>query len=112
MSTNEIKPGDTQVINLEDVDVSAIESSKRLAPPPLPPEAASPSMVPSMPPPAPAPKRGAGFYVALLVGFVVIGVAGGIVAAKALRKPEAATPSPGVITIPTVEMDDAPDAGP
>lgn len=109
MSTHEIKPGDTQVINLEDVDVSAIESERKL-PPPLPPEPSTPSMAPSMPPPA--PKRATGFYVALLVGFVVVGVVGGIVAAAALRGKQTAAPSPGVITIPTVEMDDSPDAGP
>ncbi len=116
MSTNEFKAGDTQVISLEDVDVSAIESSRKL-PPPLPGDASSPSlppspsMAPSLPPPA--PRRGTGFYVALVVGFVVVGVVGGIVAAVALRgKEPAPAPSPGVITIPTVEMDDSPDGGP
>lgn len=116
MSTREIKPGDTQVINLEDVDVSAVESERKL-PPPLPPEVSSPSlpptpsMAPSMPPPPPKPRTG--LYVGLLVGFVVVGVGIGIAAAVALKtKPQATAPSSGVITIPTIEMDDSADAGP
>ena len=113
MSTREIKPGDTQVISLEDVDVSAIAlESERKLPPPLPPEVPSPSIAPSMPPPA--PKRGTGFYVALVVGFVVVGVGFGLVAAFAFGGKPAPAPasSQGVITIPTIEMDDAPDATP
>lgn len=123
MSTQDFKAGDTQLINLEDVDVSAIESSRKL-PPPLPADASSPSMTPSMAPsmPPPAPKPRTGFYVGLLVAFIVVGVGIGIVAAITMSggsrgsrgrgTPQAATPGSGVITIPTVEMDDSPDAGP
>jgi hypothetical protein len=129
-------PGDTQLIDLSDVELSvatalsakaetAVESS-RAAPPPLPPEAFAP---PPSSVGAAAPARSTGFFVGAILVCLLIGVGGGIaVAMSSLRKPPAsASPAassgksapavsggksaPAVITIPTVTVDDDPNSG-
>jgi hypothetical protein len=120
MTTPDEKPSQTQVINLEDVDVSAI-ASERALPPPLPPELPSqPSVAPSpvsLPPPSPPPRSGM-FYGLLIVGFIVVGLAGGVAAIVLLRAPEpppepeaAPAPSAAVMTLPTIDMNDDVDGG-
>ena len=119
--------GDTQVIDLQDVQLLvAQQEHQRSLPPPLPPEVRASHVPPEPPevheaafaPPseAPAPRSTAFYAVALLV-FLTIGVGGGVVVAMTLRKAPSAAPAPSakpqaaVITIPTVEMDDDPDGG-
>lgn len=119
-------PDATEMVDLGDADVSAVNfESQRSVPPPLPPEVrasaappATPSYAPSMPRPAPRSNR---FYVGLLVAFVAIGVVVGIAFAMGTRgekKPAAASASaaaakpPGsVMTLPTIDMTDEIDAG-
>ena len=134
--------GETQSIDLHDVELLLAEaasgSRERSLPPPLPPEvrashvpeppAPPPPVAPSVAPVGPpqtslAPEAPAGrstaFYVVALVAFLVVGVGGGLLVAVKLRKPAAPTvtvipsanPQAAVITIPTVEVDDDPDAG-
>ncbi len=108
--------GETQTIDLQDVELLLAEASReRSLPPPLPPEVRA-SHVPSAPPPA---GRSTAFYVVVLMAFLVVGVGGGLLVAVKLRKPPApvvvaipgANPQAAVITIPTVEVDDDPDGG-
>jgi hypothetical protein len=117
-------PGDTQLLDLGDVELSVAEAlqakaeSLRAAPPPLPPEAfAPPSSVgagvrasASVAPPA----RSTGFFVVAILVCLLIGVGGGIaVAMSSLRKaPASASPpassgkaAPAAITIPTVTVE-------
>lgn len=120
-------PGDTQVIDLHDPDVSAaIDSAnakeagrarRRSTPPPLPSgsgglanEAGSP--------PGRAP-RSTAFYATILLVCLAVGVGGGLIVAMSSRKAPphskaapSASAAPGVITIPVVEVDDDPDSGP
>ena len=112
--------GETQTIDLRDVELLMAEAkserSERSLPPPLPPEVRA-SHIPSAPE-APAGRSTAFYLVALLV-FLVVGVGGGLLVAVKLRKPAAAlavtapsgTPQAAVITIPTVEVDDDLDGG-
>ena len=124
--------GETQSIDLKDVELLLAEATRdRSLPPPLPPEVRA-SHVPSEPPPPPPPMaqqaslapeapagRSTAFYVVALVAFLVVGVGGGLLVAVKLRKPTApvvvaipsANPQATVITIPTVEVDDDPDGG-
>jgi len=132
--------GDTQVIDLKDVEllVAQAEQSQRSLPPPLPPEIRA-SHVPSEPPPgsqppqasqpplshapsfypsqAPAAPRSTAFYAVALLVFLVVGIGGGVLVAVTLRKAPSVAPTPSarpqaaVITIPTVEVDDDPDGG-
>ena len=123
---------ETQVIDLSEVELlvaqHSAESARQL-------EAGAPTSDRSMPPPLPPPlppqmstapieppARGNAFYVVAILAFLVIGIGGGLVIAKTLSKPSPAPPDPihvsgsiappsgGVITIPTVEMNDT-DAG-
>ena len=129
-------PGDTQVIDLQDVELLvAAQEQQRSLPPPLPPEVRA-SHIPSepapasLPPAAPSPSfappsmapapagRSTAFYLVAVLAFLVVGVGGGLVVAMKMRKPPSAagsTPSASgqaaVITIPTVEVDDDPDSG-
>ena len=122
---------ETQVIDLSEVEVLVaqhnLESQRQLeahGPPSLPPplpasELARASALPdamSMAPPEPPP-RGNAFYIVAILAFLVLGIGGGLVVAKTLGKPAPAPPAPthtaggaAVITIPTVEMNDA-DSG-
>jgi hypothetical protein len=123
--------GDTQVIDLRDVELVAQAEHERSLPPPLPPSIRA-SRVPSEPPyapsvhrdpapRAPAPPRSNAFYGVALLVFLVVGVGGGLIVAMALRKSpppasaQTAAATAGaqatVITIPTVEVDDDPDGG-
>lgn len=124
--------GETQSIDLKDVELLLAEATRdRSLPPPLPPEVRA-SHVPSAPPPPiapmaqqasiapePAAGRSTAFYVVALVAFLVVGVGGGLLVAVKLRKAPApvvvaipsANPQAAVITIPTVEVDDDPDGG-
>lgn len=133
--------GDTQVIDLQDVEllVAQTEQQQRSLPPPLPPEIRA-SHVPSEPPPgslppqssqpplsnapsfyppsqAPAPPRSTAFYAVALLVFLAVGIGGGVVVGLTFRKAPSAAPTPtakpqaAVITIPTVEVDDDPDGG-
>lgn len=99
------------VVDLDDVDVSAEPLSSH-APPKMPPLPA----LPPLPPAAAAPSRSPVFYVGILVGVLVVSAAIGTVVALSRRKAAPTTTSgpaaPKVITIGTVEMDDNPDAGP
>jgi hypothetical protein len=121
-----------QQIDLDDVDISAEPVASKLPPgqPPLPPMPQAPpgappaSFAPVAPPASiapPAPSRGPMFYVAVLVGVLVVsGAVGTVVALSRRRGPNAtsatttasASAAPKVITIGTVEMDDNPDSGP
>lgn len=133
--------GDTQVIDLQDVElVMAAQSEKlehaRSLPPPLPLEVRAPRgpsepvrlsqpppmfHVPSMAPApsqAPAPRSNAFYALALLV-FLVVGIGGGLlVAVKLAKSPAAQVQASGakaqatVITIPVVEVADDVDGGP
>jgi len=130
-------PGDTQVIDLQDVELLVAEHAQQLQeqehqrslPPPLPPEVRA-SRVPSEPPPAslppsapspsiaPAPGRSSAFYLVAVLAFLVVGIGGGLLVAMKMRKPPAtaattpaASGQAAVITIPTVEVDDDPDGG-
>jgi hypothetical protein len=128
-------PGDTQLIDLDDVELSAADGvsasadSSRAAPPPLPPEALAPprssvgAVVRASASVAP-PARSTGFFLGAILVCLVIGVGGGIaVAMSSLRKAPASAPAsassaassgkaaPGVITIPTVTVDDEPSSG-
>lgn len=128
------EPGDAQEVGLDDVEVSAEPVGSRL-PPPLPPSASlvpqqtsqppqqysqppqSPSMAPSMAPQPAAASRSPLFYVGILLGVLVVGLAIGAVVSFRRPKPivqQAPSASPGqkVITIPVVDMDDSPDGGP
>jgi hypothetical protein len=101
--------GDTQVIDLRDVELLVAPAEhQRSLPPPLPPEIAShvPSQPPQPPrasepplhalsvhpdpaPQAPAPPRSNAsnaFYAVALLVFLVVGVGGGLIVAMALRK--------------------------
>jgi hypothetical protein len=131
--------GESEEVDLNDADVSANVDADVSAPPPLPPTAEathSPSYAPppyarpSYPPPshtspsygpppwapANAPRRPS-FIAGLVVIVLVVGLAGGGAVAVYLRRGKA-SPGPGgsqtssVITIPTVDMNDAPDGGP
>lgn len=130
---------ETQVIDLAEVELlvaqhsaesqrqlDAASPSERPLPPPLPPSALPPSL-PSLAP-AEVAARGNVFYVVAILAFLVIGIGGGLVIAKTLSAPAPARPEPthapaaaaassapvnggaAVITIPTVEMNDA-DSG-
>lgn len=131
--------GDTQVIDLVDVELLVAAQAEQAAhqrslPPPLPPEVRA-SHVPSEPsqsappqPPlshapsfypsqAPSPPRSTGFYAVALLLFLVVGIGGGVVVAVIVRRAPSVAPAPpakpqaAVITIPTVEVDDDPDSG-
>ena len=117
-------PGDTQVIDLADVDLSVLlpeAEQRRVAPPPLPPEeiARASVMPPSVSPstaPAPAPAGTSGFYVIVLAVCLVSCVAAGLAIARSMGR-SSPSPSPSgsgaarVITISPVEMNDDVDAG-
>ena len=115
--------GDTQAVDLDDVDVSADPSSSRhgTGPPPLPPEvrasAAPPAMPASLSMPPPAAGRSNAFYIGLLVAFVVVGVGVGIVIARNTKAKDAppavsvsiqtaAPPAGSVMKLPTIDMSD------
>lgn len=117
-----------QQVDLDDADVSAEPVASQLPPglPPLPLISSPPSM-PVAPPPsgsmAPsqpaAPSRGPMFYVGVLVGVLLVSAAVGTVVALSRRRAPTATAvapaasaTPKVITIRTIEMDDNPDSGP
>lgn len=123
--------GDTQVLDLQDVELLMATQSEKLEhaqslPPPLPAEVRAPH-VPSQPvrlsqpPPlsqAPAPRSNAFYALALLV-FLVLGIGGGLlVAVKLTKSPAAQVQASGakaqatVITIPVVEVADDVDGGP
>ena len=132
--------GDTQVIDLQDVELLVAQAEQqRSLPPPLPPEIRA-SHVPSEPPPgsqapqasqpplshapsfypasqAPPPPRSTAFYAVALLLFLVVGIGGGVAVAVTFRKAPSVAPAPtgkpqaAVITIPTVEVDDDPDSG-
>lgn len=131
---NKPAPGDTQVIDLQDVELlvaQAAQEHQRSLPPPLPPEVRASHVPPEAPrsaslPPghapsmAPAPAgRSSAFYVAAVLAFLVVGIGGGLLVAMKMRRPPAATTSSApttsgqaaVITIPTVEMIDEADSG-
>ena len=88
--------GDTQVIDLQDVDLSDLP--RGTAPPPLPQQFVAPpsggeQARVSQPPPAslspltPAsPPRTTGFYVMILLACLAVGIGGGVVVAMSLRK--------------------------
>ncbi len=112
--------GETQTIDLQDVELllagAKSERSERSLPPPLPPEVRA-SHVPAEPPAPEAPAgRSTAFY---LVALLVVGVGGGLLVAVKLRQPVAAPvvtvpsggPQAAVITIPTVEVADDVDGG-
>ena len=130
--------GDTQVIDLQDVELLMAAQSEKLEharslPPPLPLEVRAPSepVRLSQPPPmfhvsslapalsqAPAPRSNAFYALALLV-FLVVGIGGGLlVAVKLAKSPAAQVQASGakaqatVITIPVVEVADDVDGGP
>jgi hypothetical protein len=120
-------PDGTEMIDLGDADVSAVDvppSSRtssaptRSAPPPLPPEvraSAPPPGYASMPPP---PPRSGRFYALLIVGFVAVGVIVGLAVAFGTRgekktvivttsaSPPAAAATGSVMTLPTIDMND------
>jgi hypothetical protein len=125
--------GETQTIDLQDVELLLAEvraeRSERSLPPPLPPEVRA-SHVPSEPPAPPAPPAGSiapaapsgrstAFYLVALLAFLVVGIGGGLLVAMRLHKPAPApvvtapsgNPQAAVITIPTVEVDDDVDGG-
>lgn len=113
-------PEATEMVDLGDADVSAVEFESQRSlptsgPPPLPP-----SLPPSLPPEvrasaAPPPPRSNRFYVVLLVAFLAVGIVGGIAVAMGTRGAKAPDPSPSasasVMTLPTIEMNDDEDAG-
>ena len=129
-------PGDTQVIDLQDVELvmgarQMHAEHERSLPPPLPPEVRASHVpmpaqasqppgpyAPSFQPAPPAPPRSTVFYVVALLVFLLVGVGGGLAVAMTFRKPPSAAPTTpiahpqaAVITIPTVEVDDDPDGG-
>lgn len=131
-STSVAGVGETTTVDLADVQLT-LENAKRGGPPPLPPEVAAPSSSPSVPPPASmgsatpsmapaAPARSNTFYVVIVLVVLAVGVGAGAVVAMSARKPaetqaapaasQGKAAAPGVITIPTVEVVDGPDAGP
>jgi hypothetical protein len=117
---------ETQVIDLADVEVLVaqhnLESQRQLdahGPPSLPPPlpASELARAPMSVAPAEPPVRGNAFYIVAILAFLVIGIGGGLAVAKTLSKPAPAPAPPAhsaggaaVITIPTVEMNDA-DSG-
>lgn len=132
---NRIDPDGTEMVDLGDADVSAVEippSSRagvheRSLPPPLPPEVRASSAPMTTPSVAPPPPRSNRFYAMLIVGFVAVGVVVGLAVALGTRgekktivmttAPSASgAPSPGatgsVMMLPTIDMnDEEPDAG-
>ena len=115
--------GETQTIDLQDVELlfagAKSERSERSLPPPLPPEVRA-SHVPAEPPAPEAPAgRSTAFYLVALLVFLVVGVGGGLLVAVKLRQSVAAPvvtvpsggPQAAVITIPTVEVADDVDGG-
>lgn len=117
-------PGETQVIDLADVDLVLPEELKRIAPPPLPPEeiarasqAPPPSGVP-VPPVAridteAPPARSSRVYVIVLAACLVTCALAGLAVMRSMRKSVAPAPAPSgrVITISPVEMNDDVDGG-
>jgi hypothetical protein len=132
---NRPDPDGTEMVDLGDADVSAVDippsvpgpaaGHERSVPPPLPPEvrasAPPPSMHGSMPPPPPRTNK---FYAMLIVGFVAVGVIVGLAVALGTRgekKTVIVTASPSssaspaaqgtVMTLPTIDMNDDEDGG-
>ena len=119
------KAGDTQVVDLRDVDLSVLtpEPPRRTAPPPLPPEiVANPANgadriseqpAPSLAPAAPSAESGRSprFYALVLVGCLVTCAIAGLAIAMTLRAPAPkpaldSAGTPRVITISPVEVVD------
>lgn len=128
MKNADTNADDAQEVDIGDVEVSAEPSvPRRTAPPPLPPSASVPphappaaayvSQAPSVAPPAP-PARSPMFFVGIIFGVLVLAVGAGFVVSRARQAPPtvgaapSASAAPKVITIPVVDMDDVPDAGP
>jgi hypothetical protein len=118
-------PDGTEMVDLGDVDVSAVDlpastpGRDRSVPPPLPPEvrASAPPPSMSMHGSMPPPPRSSKFYVMLIVGFVAVGVIVGVALAFGTRGEKktvivttSASPSPpatgSVMTLPTIDMND------
>jgi len=107
---------DVRDIQLQDPSSPDLSAQSRATPPPLPPSAYAP------PPAAPAPQRPnkALIYGAAFVALLAAAIFGGVKVGFALRgapAPRASAPSaesaesaPAIVSIPTVEVNDTPDA--
>jgi hypothetical protein len=124
---NRRDPDGTEMIDLGDADVSAVDlpsstpGRERSAPPPLPPEVRASAPPPSYLSAPPPPPRSSKFYAMLIVGFVAVGVIVGLAVALGTRGEKktvivttSASPAAtgSVMTLPTIDMnDDEGDAG-
>jgi hypothetical protein len=108
--------GDTQIIDLREIELVAAEVERRQSlPPPLPPaEPAPPAVAAASPRVAAAmPARSTSFYLAAVLVVVALGTGGGVfLALRSTGKKAAAVPQAKVITIATVDMGNEADAGP
>jgi hypothetical protein len=126
-------PDATEMVDLGDADVSAVEfppsapatpgGRDRSVPPPLPPEVRASAPPPSYLSAPPPPPRSNKFYALLIVGFVAVGVIVGLAVALGTRGEKkrvsvttSASPSAAaagsVMTLPTIDMnDDEADGG-